>query len=1568
MKTIIKAIIAVMIVLLFVGQASAGQYSVNGSTSPQWQNTSYNDTRIKYAYGNIILNWVPPNASGHWTFDNESFRDENLSASTNLTNTGAVYNTTHCKFGECYWFDTATDYMTFEDNAKWDWTPVTQNRSLSLWFYPTVQPTNDGNPFQFLMTATTTGNHYSFVYLQSGGTLMLFTLIQNSTWATLGYVYSVNTLVLNTWNHIVFIPVGATNSQIWVNGVSQSLTYSSWDDSVAISPSVMTIKSNTGASTGTGLVDDMRWFERGISSDEVNQLRNNTYQSNGNSMHWHNSGSGNETDHIDVNASGQTDANYSTFYRINGTGAWTAIGTANYTANQSISLSPKYQNTDVKVELYGNNTATPELMQITFWTQTVSAGNFIPPTPINLANTTGNFWINYTWEAGSGNITNIYNRSVTRANALWWENNTDNYSFIWVQRGTWTNISVYAYNSSGSGVLNQTSLIGSYWLDGNTIGNDYYVSIQGNNASSGNLSYPWQNVSNATQRVVAGDAIYLLNGTWNNETASFANSGNATHPITLTAYNGTPTLNGVINNRTGTWNAITIDSKSYINITNISITNYNIGIYMYLSSYINLNNLTIYNNTGTQLHSASLWFSGANNSIIENSSIHDNGGTKIGGTSTFQNDIGITGTGTIDAHNITIRNNIISDTPGTSATVPLAGMTSHNLIDISGVTPGTSRDIYIYNNTLFNSTTGNNCGSGVYLHGDTGYHPKRVNINNNTIYHALGVVIDMGENNTIQDNNINDSYIGFGGQYGRGNNTYINNTLTNIGYSGVYLKISTDISPNIYQNNTIGSYYHLDGFGTIIDPKLTYTVRTLTSNTLTVRYSDNSVFFTTGTNKTYYYPTKSEYITLGAETNIPFTKYNRTLQPSQNNVTSSNTSTIWRINYSSNPVPRLNLSTDITTSINLSGLTGTIYNLTYTGNDTIKTSISASSNMANFSGVGIGSYYITEIQSSTYSISGYVNDSLGSTISSLLVINGTNSTSTNATGYYQIMSMSNGTYNFTYSKTGYVTNYKEITVNGADVTNQNITLLGTFEINQCKTLSDEGSYTIITNLSSDGTCITIGANNISVDGADYTIKYGTTLAGFGVNNTGYNNITIINMTITQNSSNPHRDGINFSNVNNSNLNNLTITTVGPDASPIRLNNSRNNTISNNTISSSGTHTSGYETLESSNYNTISNNIFTCSGTDRECVALWESSNNLIQNNTMNATGGRSIGVAVLQNSHNNTLSNNNIYASVANAIGIYLANSNNNTVSGGSIISLYSNDYFLSNIFRNNTFNNTNFTTRKINFDTVVTEFNYSNNSQLSWISTNVSSVKTITRTINNWTQPNITITDNIDSGTATAYYNVSGFTPSTLYNIYNGSTLQESQTSSSSGTLNSFSINLTTSPITIKITTDQVSTSTITVPANSWGMFNNWSTYNTTFINIAANESNDISYTYYNTTSGDWESYFIGYTYNQNNPIGQHNSVLGFFNAQTTITANTVTPSNTNLLTGWNMLYVEGTSNRTLSAIKTNIELSCTMSDIYNYDTSTQDYSNTLTNSLVPNEGFIVYIDSNCTWTRTTI
>ena len=80
---------------------------------------------------------------------------------------------------------------------------------------------------------------------------------------------------------------------------------------------------------------------------------------------------------------------------------------------------------------------------------------YTPPIPTNLANTTGNFWVNYTWDAGGGNVTNSYNVSNETA----WNNGTTN-TYLNESGGAsgWLNITVYAYNSSGGGTLSVGSV------------------------------------------------------------------------------------------------------------------------------------------------------------------------------------------------------------------------------------------------------------------------------------------------------------------------------------------------------------------------------------------------------------------------------------------------------------------------------------------------------------------------------------------------------------------------------------------------------------------------------------------------------------------------------------------------------------------------------------------------------------------------------------------------------------------------------------------------------------------------------------------------------------------------------------------------------------------------------------------------------------------------------------------------------------------------------------------------------------------------------------------------------
>ena len=77
-------------------------------------------------------------------------------------------------------------------------------------------------------------------------------------------------------------------------------------------------------------------------------------------------------------------------------------------------------------------------------------GGYIPPNPTNLQSTTGDYWVNFTWDAGGGNETDSYN---VNWNGTWYNNTLDNFMLRSVGECGWANISVYAYNSTGAGAL-----------------------------------------------------------------------------------------------------------------------------------------------------------------------------------------------------------------------------------------------------------------------------------------------------------------------------------------------------------------------------------------------------------------------------------------------------------------------------------------------------------------------------------------------------------------------------------------------------------------------------------------------------------------------------------------------------------------------------------------------------------------------------------------------------------------------------------------------------------------------------------------------------------------------------------------------------------------------------------------------------------------------------------------------------------------------------------------------------------------------------------------------------------
>ena len=145
-------------------------------------------------------------------------------------------------------------------------------------------------------------------------------------------------------------------------------------------------------------------------------------------------------------------------FATNNTGVWVNESAVNFTSTPQLLSNVKTLNSTWGITIgyrwyafdnVGNIADTP------VYTLLIDDPLYIPPNPITLANTTGNHWVNHTFVNGSGNVTDSFNVSINDV----WDNGTTNLSFndTYSPHG-WQNITVYAYNVSGTGSLSAGSV------------------------------------------------------------------------------------------------------------------------------------------------------------------------------------------------------------------------------------------------------------------------------------------------------------------------------------------------------------------------------------------------------------------------------------------------------------------------------------------------------------------------------------------------------------------------------------------------------------------------------------------------------------------------------------------------------------------------------------------------------------------------------------------------------------------------------------------------------------------------------------------------------------------------------------------------------------------------------------------------------------------------------------------------------------------------------------------------------------------------------------------------------
>jgi len=192
-------------------------------------------------------------------------------------------------------------------------------------------------------------------------------------------------------------------------------------------------------------------------------------------------------------------------------------------------------------------------------------------------------------------------------------------------------------------------------------------------------------------------------------------------------------------------------------------------------------------------------------------------------------------------------------------------------------------------------------------------------------------------------------------------------------------------------------------------------------------------------------------------------------------------------------------------------------------------------------------------------------------------------------------------------------------------------------------------YTLTGNITTNATAIIVQKSNITLEGADYTVRGGGVLADrSGISLVGIDHVTIKNMRIT-----------NFS------------WGISLDLS------SNSNTISDNNIAN---NFDGVHLDSSSTNNTVSNNNINA---NEHCgIDIWYSDNNVISgNNITNSHEG-----IHTDYSSNNTIYHNNFINNTIQAYGTYFSNSwDNGYPSGGNYWARYSSFDLYQGVYQNET-------------------------------------------------------------------------------------------------------------------------------------------------------------------------------------------------------------------------------------------------------------------------------------------
>ncbi len=153
-------------------------------------------------------------------------------------------------------------------------------------------------------------------------------------------------------------------------------------------------------------------------------------------------------------------------------------------------------------------------------------------------------------------------------------------------------------------------IIGSLFFSIPLFATNYYVSPTGNDGSAGNFANPWLTIQKAANVLVAGDTVFIMQGTYN-EIVITQNSGNSNNYIVYTAYaDDTVTIDGTSVPMLNEYGLMNVYRAAFIVVSELNFHNSgdsmnNVGILVQESSNIIIKNNYTYN---TKSSGIGVWY------------------------------------------------------------------------------------------------------------------------------------------------------------------------------------------------------------------------------------------------------------------------------------------------------------------------------------------------------------------------------------------------------------------------------------------------------------------------------------------------------------------------------------------------------------------------------------------------------------------------------------------------------------------------------------------------------------------------------------------------------------------------------------------------------------------------------------------------------------------------------------------------------------------------------------------------------------------------------------------------